>query len=133
MLKAIGKSINIRVSSIKASRIPIIIMGNTPITNNYYQKVDHLKVAGIIQGFWNVNPKPLDNDGENIKNTERQGFYRFDSFNELANGFEDLLSQERDYFSSMKSKKELGQIIERANEEKTYEKKAEVFLRLLNE
>jgi len=33
----------------------------------------------------------------------------------------------------MKSKKELGQIIERANEEKTYEKKAEVFLRLLNE
>jgi len=133
MLKAIGKSINIRVSSIKASRIPIIIMGNTPITNNYYQKVDHLKVAGIIQGFWNVNPKPLDNDGENIKNTERQGFYRFDSFNELANGFEDLLSQERDYFSSMKSKKEFGQIIERANEEKTYEKKAEVFLRLLNE
>jgi len=36
MLKAIGKSINIRVSSFKASSIPIIIMGNTPITDNYY-------------------------------------------------------------------------------------------------
>ncbi|MDP2168596.1 MAG: hypothetical protein Q8J64_09740 [Thermodesulfovibrionales bacterium] len=43
MLKAIGKSINIRVSSSKASKLPIIIMGNTPITNSYYSKVDHLK------------------------------------------------------------------------------------------
>jgi hypothetical protein len=33
----------------------------------------------------------------------------------------------------MKSKKELGQIIEKANEEQTYEKKAEVFLKLINE
>lgn len=133
MLKAIGKSINIRVSSFKASKIPIIIMGNTPITNSYYSKVDHLKVAGIIQGFWSVNPKPLDNDGENIKKTDKQGFYRFDSFNELKNAFANLLSEERNYFSSMKSKKELGQIIEKANKEQTYEKKAEVFLKLINE
>lgn len=33
MLKAIGKSINIRVSSFKSSTIPIIVLGNTPITN----------------------------------------------------------------------------------------------------
>ena len=105
MLKAIGKSINIRVSSFKASKIPIIIMGNTPITNSYYSKVDHLKIAGIIQGFWSVNPKPLDNDGENIKKTEKQGFYRFDSFKELKDSFENLLSEERNYFSSMKGKK----------------------------
>lgn len=133
MLKAIGKSINIRVSSFKASKIPIIIMGNTPITNSYYSKVDHLKIAGIIQGFWSVNPAPLDNDGENIKKTNKQGFYRFDSFSELRNAFENLLSEERNYFSSMKSKKELGQIIEKANKESTYEKKAEVFLKLINE
>ena len=133
MLKAIGKSINIRVSSSKASQIPIIIMGNTPITNSYYSKVDHLKSAGIIQGFWSVNPKPLDNDGENIKKTDKQGFCRFDSFIELKNAFADLLSEERNYFSSMKSKKELGQIIEKANKEQTYEKKAEVFLKLINE
>ena len=34
MLKGIGKSINIRVSSFKANTIPIIVMGNTPITNS---------------------------------------------------------------------------------------------------
>jgi hypothetical protein len=133
MLKAIGKSINIRVSSFKASKIPIIIMGNTPITDSYYSKVDHLKVAGIIQGFWSVNPKPLDNDGESIKKTAKHGFYRFDSFNEIKNAFENLLDEEINYFSSMKSKKELGQLIEKANKEQTYEKKAEVFLKLINE
>jgi hypothetical protein len=133
MLKAIGKSINIRVSSFQASPIPIIIMGNTPITNSYYSKVDHLKIAGIIQGFWSVNPKPLDNDGENIKKTEKQGFYRFDSFDELRKSIENLLSEERNFFSSMKSRKELGRIIEIANREQTYEKKAEIFLKLLKE
>lgn len=133
MLKAIGKSINIRVSNFKASKIPIIIIGNTPITNSYYSKVDHLKVAGIIQGFWSVNPKPLDNNGENIKKTEKQGFYRFDNFDELRNSLEFLLSEERNFFSSMKSRKELGQIIELANKEETYEKKGEVFLKLINE
>lgn len=133
MLKAIGKSINIRVSSFKASKIPIIIMGNTPITNSYYSKVDHLKIAGIIQGFWSVNPKPLDNDGENIKKTEKQGFHRFDSFDELKKSFESLLSEERNFFSSMKTKKELGKIIEIANREESYEKKAEMFLRLIKE
>lgn len=92
-----------------------------------------MKVAGIIQGFWSVNPKPLDNDGENIKKTNKQGFYRFDSFSELKNSLETLLSEERNYFSSMKSKKELGQIIEKANKEQAYEKKAEVFLKLINE
>jgi len=133
MLKAIGKSINIRVSSFKTSKIPIVIMGNTPITNSYYSKVDHLKIAGIIQGFWSVNPKPLDSDGESIKKTEKQGFYRFDSFDELEKSFENLLSEERNFFSSMKSKKELGKIIEIANREETYEKKAEVFLKLIKE
>ena len=133
MLKGIGKSINIRVSSFKAATIPIIVMGNTPITNSYYPKVDHLKVAGIIQGFWSVNPKPLDDNGENIKKTEKQGFYRFDDFEELRNAFNVLLSEEMNFFSSMKSKKELGKIIETANREETYEKKAAVFLKLIKE
>ncbi len=133
MLKGIGKSINIRVSSFKASTIPIIVMGNTPITNSYYSKVDHLKVAGIIQGFWSVNPKPLDDNGENVKKTEKYGFKRFDNFEELKNAFYVLLSEEMNFFSSMKSKKELGRIIETANREETYEKKAAVFLRLIKE
>lgn len=133
MLKAIGKSINIRVSSYKTATIPIIVMGNTPITDSYYPKVDHLKVAGIIQGFWSINPQPLDDNRENIKKTERNGFHRFDDFEELKRSFNVLLAETRNYFSSMKSKNELGKIIETANRESTYEKKAEAFLKLIKE
>ncbi len=133
MLKAIGKSINIRISSLNASNIPIIIMGNTPILNSYYSKVDHLKISGIVQGFSSVNPKPLDENGENIKKTENLGFYRFDNFSEVKEYFEVLLSEERNFFSSMKSRKELGRIIEIASRAKTYEKKAEIFLKLTKE
>ena len=134
MLKAIGKSINIRVSSFSASRIPIIIVGNTPITKSYYQKVDHLRKNGIIQGFWSVNPNPLDKpDEENIKNTHQSGFYRFDSYEELKTHAIDLLKEDRDFFSSMQTKKRLGELIEIANREKTYEAKAQRFLELLKE
>ena len=131
MLKAIGKSINIRVSSFSASKIPIVIIGNTPITKGYYEKVDHLKKNGIIQGFWSVNPVPLDNDGENIKNTPSNGFYRFDNYEELGAAALNLLKEEREFFSSMQTKKRLGEIVEIANKESTYEAKAQRFLELL--
>lgn len=133
MLKAIGKSINIRVSSPKSSKIPIIVLGNTPVTKSYYHKVDFLQKSGIIQGFWSVNPKPLDNDGENIKKTEGTGFYRIDAYSELISKFEELFSKEIEFFSSMKPKDELGRIIEIANRELTYDKKGERFLALISE
>jgi len=131
MLKAIGKSINIRVSSHSASKIPIIILGNTPITQSYISKVDHLHHAGIIQGFWSVNPNPLDNNGDNLKQTPDKGFIRMDSYDELWQTLENLLSEKREFFSSMKSKRELGKIIEIANREPNFEKKAEKFLSLI--
>jgi len=134
MLKAIGKSINIRVSSFAASKIPIIILGNTRITKSYYKKVDHLKKNGIIQGFWSVNPHPLDNnDDDNIKQTDQLGFYRFDDYQELERFSSTLLTEEREFFSSMQTKKRLGEIIEIANREQTYENKAQRFLELLRE
>lgn len=133
MLKAIGKSINIRVSSFAASKIPIIIVGNTPITKSYYEKVDHLKRNGIIQGFWSINPKPLDNNGENIKSTSFKGFYRFDGYEELKQHAINLLKEEREFFSSMQTRKKLGEIIEIANKEATYEAKAQKFLTLLRQ
>lgn len=133
MLKAIGKSINIRVSSYAASKIPIIIIGNTPITQSYKEKVDHLKKNGIIQGFWSVNPKPLDNNGENIKTTPHKGFCRFDKYDELKQSALGLLSEDREFFSSMQTKKRLGEIIEIANREPTYEAKAQRFLKLLHQ
>ncbi|GAB4370730.1 MAG: hypothetical protein Kow0042_13100 [Calditrichia bacterium] len=133
MLKAIGKSINIRVSSFAASKIPIVILGNTPITKSYYEKVDHLKRNGIIQGFWSINPKPLDNNGENIKSTPFIGFYRFDTYEELRENAINLLKEEREFFSSMQTRKRLGEIIEIANKEPTYEAKAQKFLELLRQ
>jgi len=131
ILKAIGKSINIRVSGFAASKIPIIIIGNTPITKMYYEKVDYLKRNGIIQGFWSINPKPLDNNGENIKTTKFNGFYRFDTYEELEQSALDLLKEEREFFSGMRTRKKLGEFIEIANEEPTYEGKAQRFLDLL--
>jgi len=129
MLKAIGKSINIRVSSFNSSKIPIIILGNTPVTNSYYEKVDHLKKSGIIQGFWSVNPKPRDVD--TVKKTDSGGFIRMDSYNELLDNLESLFSEDREFFSGMRTKKQLGKIIEVANKEESYEKKAEKFLLLI--
>ncbi|MBC6425056.1 MAG: hypothetical protein GDA51_00985 [Ekhidna sp.] len=58
MLKAIGKSINIRVSGVESAKIPIIILGNSPITDSYKKKVDFLKQAGVIQGFVSLYPNP---------------------------------------------------------------------------
>jgi len=131
MLKAIGKSINIRVSGLSASIIPIIILGNTPITESYYSKFDHLYQAGIIQGFWSINPEPLDDNGGNIKQTSSNGFIRMDSYKELEKNLKNLLFEKREFFSSMKSKKELGKIIEIASREPNFEMKAEKFLSLI--
>jgi len=131
MLKAIGKSISIRISTLESAKIPIIVLGNTPISNSYYKKVDNLRRYGVVQGFWSLNSKPLDNNGENIKSTNENGFIRFDSFTEFRTHFFDLLKEEREFFASMKSKKELGKLIEVANKESTYEKKAEKFLTLM--
>ncbi|MCD6383178.1 MAG: hypothetical protein J7L88_01800 [Thermoplasmata archaeon] len=132
MLKAIGKSINIRVSGYQSSKIPIIIIGNTPITKTYYRKVDFLKKAGIIQGFYSVNPAPLDGtNGNDIKSTQYGGFLRVDVVEELYDSIRTLVSEKNEFFSSMFSKAELGRLIEIADEEPTYEKKAERFLTLL--
>ncbi len=132
VLKAIGKSINIRVSGFKSSKIPIVIIGNTPITKTYYRKVDFLKKTGIIQGFYSVNPNPLDKQSKNnIKSTPERGFLRIDEINELYDNLRHIIKEDKEFFSSMLSKKELGKFIEIASKEPTYEKKADKFLILL--
>jgi len=130
MLKAIGKSINIRVSSFQASKIPIIIFGNTPITRQYLSKVDHLKKSGIIQGFWSLNPDPLDGTFT-IKHSPEKCFIRMDSFSELVNELDNLFIGQSEFFSSMLSKTELGRFIELANMESDYISKAQKFLTLI--
>ncbi len=132
MLKAIGKAINIRVSSPRASTIPIIVIGNTPITDSYHGKVDHLKTSGITQGFWSINPKPLDKQ-ETLKTTNGKGFMRFDTYESFQHSVIELLSMSTHFFSGMKSKEELGRLIESANDASTYQQKAERFLKLLQD
>lgn len=75
----------------------------------------------------------MDDNGESIKKTEGSGFYRFDTYEELVANLDELLKEDREFFSSMRTKSELGRIIELANQEATYEKKAEKFLALIRE
>ena len=126
MLKAIGKSINIRVSGIASTKIPIIVLGNSPIADSYIKKVDFLKTSGVIQGFWSLNTKPTDSDY--IKNTPQLGFQTILNKEQLLNNCKELLTNDMNYFSSMISKLKLGEIIRIASQENTDIEKAEKFL-----
>ncbi|PQV41755.1 hypothetical protein B0H22_1233 [Methanohalophilus euhalobius] len=131
MLKAIGKAINIRVSGNASSDIPIVILGNTPIQKSYIKKVDHLKKAGIVQGFWSLNPKPKEN--ETLEMTPKKGFIRMNAYEDFVSYLNELISHDFFFFSSMKSKKELGQIIEICNQEDDFEEKGHKFLELIGD
>ncbi|MGI6569881.1 MAG: hypothetical protein ACOX27_02290 [Caldicoprobacterales bacterium] len=130
MLKAIGKSINIRVSGASSARIPIIVLGNSPITDSYTRKVDFLKTAGVIQGFWSLNPYPIESD--HIRQTDKFGFRTIEDIKTVKGLLSKLLNQEMNYFSSMISKRKLGEFIRISSQENTDEQKAEKFLQLLH-
>ena len=93
ILKAIGKGIDIRVSNVKASKIPLIILGNAPLSNGFCKKADYLKTSGIIQGFWSLNPFPL-NHGNTRKRSHKNGFVRMDNVDELNMSLNQLFKQE---------------------------------------
>lgn len=129
MLKAIGKSINIRVSGIASTKIPIVVLGNSPITDSYIKKVDFLKTSGVIQGFWSLNPNPTNSDY--VKITPKLGFQTISDEDQLFNNCKGLVNSDMNYFSSMISKLKLGEIIRIASQEKTDIAKAEKFLSLI--
>ncbi|MBI4979981.1 hypothetical protein HZC30_00320 [Candidatus Woesearchaeota archaeon] len=54
-----------------------------------------------------------------------------DNDEELLKHLETLFKEDREFFSGMRTKKQLGRIIEISNKEETYEKKAEKFLQLI--
>jgi len=130
MLKAIGKSINIRVSGTESTKIPIIILGNSPITKNYFNKVDFLKKAGIIQSFISLYPHPTN---EFMKNTDDKGFQTFSEFQDLSDYIIEVVNSDMNFFSSMLPKRKLGQIITVSAKEKDDVSKAEKFLSLIGE
>lgn len=129
MLKAIGKSINIRVSGLSSTKIPIIILGNSPITKNYINKVDFLKKSGVIQGFLSLFPNPTNSDF--VIKTPQNGFRTIETYQNLRNILKQILNEDISYFSSMISKPKLGEIITIANKESTDTEKAEKFLELI--
>ena len=130
ILKAIGKCIDIRVSNTKSSKIPIIVLGNAPLSNGFCKKADYLKGAGIIQGFWSLNPFPV-NHGNTRKSTPKGGFFRFDNTDELKLHLNQLFAQDLNFFSGMEDTRQLGQYIEIANMETSHENKGLKFLNLL--
>ena len=127
MLKAIGKSINIRVSGTESTKIPIIILGNSPITKNYARKVDFLKKAGIIQSFISLYPNPTN---DFIKNTDNKGFQTFNEYQDLSYYITEVVNSDMNFFSAMLPKKRLGQIITVSAKEKDDVSKAEKFFNL---
>lgn len=129
VLKAIGKCINIRVSGIKSSSIPLIVLGNTPITKSYIDKVDYLKNAGVIQGFWSLNPDPIET--EYIKESPEKGFITLKNEKEILSHCKLMLDERSHYFSSMLPKNQLGKIISISSKEKTDLSRAEKFLQLI--
>ncbi|MFA5640868.1 MAG: hypothetical protein WC946_10385 [Bacteroidales bacterium] len=129
MLKAIGKSINIRVSGIESSTVPIVVLGNSPIAESYIDKVDFLKTAGVIQGFWSLNPFPTTTNF--IKETPKKGFQTINNYEILLSNCYELVNTDLNYFSSMIPKTQLGKIIGIANKESTDIAKAEKFLTLI--
>lgn len=131
MLKAIGKSINIRVSGTASTKIPIIIIGNCPITESYKKKVDFLKTSGVIQNFISVFPTPTESDF--VLNSENKGFQTIKTTSQLDKLITEIVKNDLNYFSSMISKKKLGEIITIASKEKSDIAKAEKFLILINE
>jgi len=128
MLKAIGKSINIRVSGIASTKIPIIILGNSPITDSYIKKVDFLKTSGVIQGFWSLNPKPTESDF--VKITPKNGFQTIQKTDTILQPCKELVENDINYFSSMISKTDLEKIVSIASKEATVVVRAEKFLSL---
>ena len=129
MLKAIGKSINIRVSGSASTKIPIVVLGNSPITDTYNDKIDFLKTSGVIQGVLSLNPNPTDSDF--IKVTPKAGFQTVNSSRQLRDFLATLIKGELNFFSSMISKAHLGKVISIAGQEKTDIQKGEKFLSLI--
>ena len=129
MLKAIGKSINIRVSGIESAKIPIIILGNSPISKNYGEKVDFLKQAGVIQGFISLYP---NSTSLCLRETSNKGFQTFDNYSLLQKFISELVASNMNFFSSMLPKEKLGNIITIAAKEENEIAKAEKFLQLLS-
>ncbi len=130
ILKAIGKAITIRVANPNAVNIPIIVLGNSPISQSYIAKVEALKEAGIVQGFVSLYPSPTKNC---ITLTPKRGFQTFKDYPLLQSFIGQLIAQKMVFISTMMPAKTLGAIIATAARKATEEEKAKELLQLLQQ
>ena len=79
----------------------MVVIGNAPLSNGFCKKADYLKSSGIIQGFWSLNPFPL-NHGNTRKTTPKGGFIRFNNTDELKTNLNSLFSDDLNFFSGWK-------------------------------
>lgn len=124
VLKAIGKSLNIRISHESARKIPIIVIGNTPISRNYINKSLKLTRMGFIQGFWCI--------GSEFSNKNPTGYIQINDLNSMTELLNDMLNFDFEFVATMKTKSYIGKLIEIANQEQGFENKAEKFIKMLN-
>lgn len=127
MLKAIGKALNIRISNDYASKVPIMVLGNTPIAPSYKEKVDKLKEKGFIQEFWSLYPYA----SIKLRKTPKEGFITLNSKEDLFSKLEEILKLDLEFASFMLDKSQLGKFIEIASKENKLINKAEKFLQLI--
>ena len=130
ILKAIGKCIDIRVSNWKASKIPLVVLGNAPLSMDL-QKGGLFKKCRYHSGLL-VSQSISRNHGNTRKNSSKKGFIRFDDACELKSRLADMFQEDLNFFSGMKNPTELGKLIEMANNEKNYQQKGLKFLKLIN-
>ncbi|CAO81118.1 MAG: hypothetical protein KA963_05630 [Candidatus Cloacimonas sp.] len=88
------------------------------------------KSAGVIQGFWSLNPCPSEID-DYIKNSPRLGFKTYNNVTDIINDCEELVTNEYYFLSTMLNKPQIGKYISIAAREKTDTAKAEKFIELL--
>ena len=126
MLKAIGKAAGIRMFGGAAAEIPILILGNTPITQSYRRKVGNLKQGGIMQGIWSLNPQVVTADRQSSA-----GFCQITDEKSLFDNMKAILAGGKRFFSGYQSLECLGRMIDSASQRKSHLDKANNFLNLL--
>lgn len=131
MLKAIGKAINIRTSCENGRRIPIIVVGNTPVPESYRRKVDNLRTSGIVNRFMCVHAD--ENSFPPARATDKKGFVPYRDYAGVESYISSVLETEQYFFSAMTDMSTLGNIIEEAGRERTPEAKGRKFLEIIDE
>lgn len=131
VLKALGKAVEVRGRGFQGA---FFVLCNSPISSDYHEQVDGCKQLGVIQGFFSVNPSPVDKAGDeqiNPKRTKQNGFVRWDCVDEAEKVLRSMLAEQNYFFSGYLTLRALGCLIETACQETELTNKARRFLELL--